>query len=267
MKRDATYDWSGAPYEILSQRAEGRINSLSQEVRFQGTTGPAEWVVGAYYANDKVIDTNQTLLGQNANVGAVRALILQLGLLNTPFNSPGYTATDVAQSFRTYRDTANFDVETMSAFASADWTLTPTLKLTTGIRYTKDRQDYVGCSRDFNGSMLPNVNLFNRAFFFQVYGAFTAPIATRSVRREANATHRLRTESTGPVMTCAPSFQPRVQCIPQPVAEQIDGQRQDDQRERREQQDPPFAGKQKLLADADQRAERGLCGRHADAEV
>ena len=177
LKRDATYDWSGAPFEILSQRAEGRINSLSQEVRFQGTTGPAEWVVGAYYANDKVIDTNQTLLGQNANVGAVRALILQLGLLNTPFNSPGYTATDVAQSFRTYRDTAEFDVETMSAFASADLTLTPTLKLTTGIRYTKDRQDYEGCSRDFNGSMLPNVNLFNRAFFFQVYGAFTAPIS------------------------------------------------------------------------------------------
>jgi outer membrane receptor protein involved in Fe transport len=177
VKRDATYDWSGAPYEILSQRAEGRINSLSQEIRFQGTTGPADWVVGAYYANDKVVDTNQTLLGQNANVGAVRAITLQLGLLDTPFNSPGYTAADVLTSFRTYRDTADFDVETQSVFASADWRLTPELKLTTGARYTNDRQEYQGCSRDFNGSMLPNVNLFNRAFFFQVYGAFTAPIA------------------------------------------------------------------------------------------
>ena len=46
VKRYATYDWSGAPYEILSQRAQGGIDSLSQEVRFQGTTGPAEWVVG-----------------------------------------------------------------------------------------------------------------------------------------------------------------------------------------------------------------------------
>ncbi len=177
VKRDATFDWSGAPYEILVQHAEGQAESISQEMRFQGKTGPAEWVVGGYYANDKVIDTNQTLLGQNANVGAVRALIFYYNLLASPFNSPGYTATDVLQSFRTYRDTANFNVETKSVFASADWKLNDALTLTTGIRYTRDTQDYSGCSRDFNGSMLPNVNLFNRAFFYQVYGAFTAPIA------------------------------------------------------------------------------------------
>lgn len=176
VNRDATYDWSGAPYEILIQRAQGRIESFSQELRFQGSTGPAEWVVGGYYAKDVVSDTNQTLLGQNANVGAIRALILQLGLLNTPFNSQGFTAADVATSFRTYRDVADFDTETFSLFASADWELSETLKLTTGVRYTEDRQEYQGCSRDLNGSMMPNVNLFNRAFFFQVYGAFTAPI-------------------------------------------------------------------------------------------
>ncbi|HMO75726.1 MAG TPA: TonB-dependent receptor [Sphingopyxis sp.] len=177
VKRDARYDWSGAPYEILIQHAVGKIESFSQELRFQGSTGPAEWVVGGYYAKDVASDTNQTLLGQNANVGAIRALILQLDLLNTPFNSPGYTAADVATAFRTYRDVADFDTETFSLFASADWQLADTLKLTTGVRYTEDRQEYQGCSRDLDGSMLPNVNLFNRAFFFQVYGAFTAPIA------------------------------------------------------------------------------------------
>ena len=181
--RDATYDWSGAPYEILSQRAQGEIESVSQELRFQGTIGPAEWVVGGYYANDKVLDTNQTLLGQNANVGAIRATILtpQAALggfsIFDLFNTFGFTPADVMTSFRTYRDTAEFDVETWSLFASADWQLSPELTLTTGIRYTEDRQDYAGCSRDFNGSMLPNVNLFNRAFFFQVYGTLPAPIS------------------------------------------------------------------------------------------
>ncbi|WP_374528657.1 TonB-dependent receptor [Novosphingobium sp.] len=177
VKRDATFDWSGAPYEILIQHAEGQAESISQEMRFQGKTGPAEWVVGGYYANDKVIDTNQTLLGQNANVGAVRAITLLYGLLSSPFNSNGYTVTDVMQSFRTYRDRANFDVETKSVFASADWKLSEALTLTTGIRYTRDTQDYVGCSADINGSMLPNVNLFNRAFFYTAYGTFTAPIS------------------------------------------------------------------------------------------
>jgi iron complex outermembrane receptor protein len=183
VKRDATYDWSGAPYEILSQRAEGEIDSLSQEIRFQGVTGPAEWVVGGYYANDKVVDTNQTLLGQNANVGAIRALILApqdaLGgaSIFDAFNTFGYTPADVLSSFRTYRDEAKFDVETFSIFASADWELSSALTLTTGVRYTDDRQDYEGCSRDLNGSMLPNVNLFNRFFFFANYGSIVAPIS------------------------------------------------------------------------------------------
>ncbi len=174
--RDAVVDWSGAPFEILVQHAEGHVKSFSQELRFQGSTGPANWVAGGYYANDRVLDTNQTLLGQNANVGAIRATILQLGLLNTPFNSQGFTAADVMESFRTYVDQATFDIETMSAFGSADWTLSDALTLTTGIRYTRDMQRYEGCSRDLNGSMMPNVNLFNRAFFYQAYGKMTAPI-------------------------------------------------------------------------------------------
>ncbi|MDG5750257.1 TonB-dependent receptor [Qipengyuania sp. XHP0211] len=203
VERDAAYDWSGAPYEILSQHAEGEVESLSQEIRFQGTTGPAEWVVGGYYANDKVIDTNQTLLGQNANVGAIRALILApqdaLGgaSIYQFFAAQGYapySINDVLTSFRTYRDEAEFDVETMSVFASADWELSPALTLTTGVRYTKDTQDYEGCSRDLNGSMLPNVNLFNRFFFFVNYGAIVPPIS----ENECN-TFDVDTLSFGPV--------------------------------------------------------------------
>lgn len=186
VKRDAAYDWSGAPYEILSQHAEGEIDSLSQEIRFQGSTGIADWVVGGYYANDKVTDTNQTLLGENANVGAIRGLILAPqaalggGSIYSFWADLGYTpysVADVLTSFRTYRDEAEFDVETWSLFASADWQVTDTLKLTTGIRYTEDTQDYEGCSRDLDGSMLPNVNLFNRFFFLTTYGAFTTPIS------------------------------------------------------------------------------------------
>ncbi len=39
-----------------------------------------------------------------------------------------------------------------------------------------------------------------------------------------------------------------------------------DQRDAGEDRDPPFAGEQEVVADADQRAERGLGRRHADAE-
>jgi hypothetical protein len=59
---------------------------------------------------------------------------------------------------------------------------------------------------------------------------------------------------------------PRVERIAQPVAQKVDRQRQRQQRHGREEQDPPLAGEQKALPDADQRAERGLGRRRADTE-
>ena len=64
----------------------------------------------------------------------------------------------------------------MRAACPAPLTGVDNLKLTGGIRYTQDKQDYEGCSRDFNGNMLPNVNVVNRALFFPAYGP-VAPIS------------------------------------------------------------------------------------------
>lgn len=174
-RRDALFDWSGSPFEILIQNGVGRIKSFAQEVHFEGETDTVNWLVGGYYANDRILDSNRTLLGQNANVGLIRAA--GAGLLGTPFNSGGYTATQMAQAFRTYEDIGNIRTRTWSLFANADWQFTQTLKLTAGVRYTEDRQRYNGCSRDFNGNMLPNVNVVNRALYFQTYGVLAAPIA------------------------------------------------------------------------------------------
>lgn len=172
--RLATFDWSGVPYEILIQRAVGHIKSFAQEVRAEGDAGALNWLVGGYYAKDTILDSNRTLLGQNANVGLVRAGAASL--IATPFNSLGYTLADVATSFRTYRDVGNIKTTTWSMFGNADYAFSDLVKLTLGARYTRDKQTYTGCSRDFNGSMLPNVNIANRALFFQLYGQIAAPI-------------------------------------------------------------------------------------------
>lgn len=175
LKRRALSDWSGAPFEILLQRTRGDIESIAQELRIEGSNENANWLVGAYAARDEIIDSNRTLLGQNANVGLIRTA--GIPLLATPFNSLGYTPDQLAQSFRTYEDFGQIETTTWSLFANADYRLTEALKLTLGVRYTEDRQKYEGCSRDFNGSMLPNVNVVNRALFFQAYGVVVAPIA------------------------------------------------------------------------------------------
>lgn len=173
-KRDAIFDWSGLPNEVLVQRAQGKIRSFAQELRVEGDGPNYNWLVGGYFAKDKITDTNRTLLGENANVGLLRALTFQL--LGSPLNTFGYTPADAATAFRTYRDEGFFDNKTWSVFASGDYAFSDLLKLTLGARYTKDRQEFTGCSRDFNGSMLPNVNLANRALYLQIYGKFAAPI-------------------------------------------------------------------------------------------
>jgi len=174
LDRSAVSDWSGAPYELLIQDIHGTIESVSQEIRIEGEAERFNWIVGAYYGNDEILDTSRTLLGQNANVGLIRTYTLQL--LASPFNTGGYTALDASQAFRTYGNRGDFDVTTMSVFASADWHLSDDLTLTTGLRFSEDKQDYVGCSHDFNGNMLPNVNITNRALYFQTYGALAAEI-------------------------------------------------------------------------------------------
>lgn len=185
--RKATFDWSGTPYEILIQNAIGHIKSFAEELRIEGDTGKLDWLVGGYYAKDTILDSNRTLLGQNANVGLIR--YFGTTLLATPFNSGGYTLSDMATSFRTYRDVGNIDAKTWSVFGNADYAFTDQFKLTLGARYTQDKQDYAGCSRDFNGSMLPNVNVVNRALFFQLYGQLAAPIAANDCNTYNPATN------------------------------------------------------------------------------
>jgi iron complex outermembrane receptor protein len=174
LTRDAVFDWSGAPYEILVQKAHGEIESSAEELHFEGKTDKGAWLVGGYIAHDEILDSNRTLLGQNANVGLVR--FYGSTLLATPFNSGGYTALQMSQAFRTYEDIGNIETDTWSLFANVDHQLTNDLKLTLGVRYSQDKQDYAGCSRDFNGNMLPNVNVVNRALFFAAYG-LVAPIS------------------------------------------------------------------------------------------
>jgi iron complex outermembrane receptor protein len=69
LTRDAVFDWSGAPYEILVQKAHGEIESSAEELHFEGKTAKGSWLVGGYIAHDELLDSNRTLLGQNANVG------------------------------------------------------------------------------------------------------------------------------------------------------------------------------------------------------
>lgn len=177
IERRGVMDWAGAPYNVLIQAADGEIESFAQELRLQGGNDRVTWLVGGYYGKDDIVDTNQTLFRDNANVRLFQFLTTTLIGSPTNANLPGgqalnggYTLAQAANTFQTYRDDGKIETTTASIFASADWTLTDTLTLTTGLRYTQDKQDANVCSRDVNGSMLPNLNLTNKALYFARYG-------------------------------------------------------------------------------------------------
>jgi iron complex outermembrane recepter protein len=192
--RDAAVDWGGAPYELLGERLNGTIQSVSEDIHFEGDTDFGHWLVGGYYGQDKIHDGERIILGQQATVALVRDE--SLALLSSPFNTFGYTAIDVEQAFRTFSDIGDNTTTTWSVFADADWKLANALKLTTGLRYTDDRQVYSGCSSAFNGNLLPTENLFTRALYTAVYGGGTppAPIAANGC-----VTYNPATNAFGPV--------------------------------------------------------------------
>src|SRR5471032_3066532 len=88
-------------------------------------------------------------------------------------------------------------------------------------------------------------------------------MACSTLWRVTNSTRRLRTERTGSVMRSA---QLRIERVAQPVAEQVDGQNQRRQRDAGEGDDPPLAGKQIVVADADQGSQRRHGVGHAGAQ-
>ncbi len=174
LSRQALVDFGGVPNEILLQNLKGDIESFSQELRLEGESDTRSWVLGAYYAEDELLDSNRTLLGDNANVGLIRAF--SVPLLGSAFNTGGYTLLDASQAFRTFRDEAHIDVQSWSVFGSTTFALNESLALTAGLRYTEDSQDYAGCSRDFNGNMLPAVNMTFRSLFASSYGTLADEI-------------------------------------------------------------------------------------------
>lgn len=209
LEREALLDWSGAPAAILLQDIDAEIDSFSQELRLEGSNERFDWMVGAYYSKDEITDSNQTLLRDNANsnfisgvatglaydtantlallngvpVGALPpALIAQtqafIGAINIdPETGLPYSPAELIGSFQKYRDIGEFESTSASIFANANWRLTPEWELITGVRYTEDNQEYVGCSADIDGSMQPNVNVFNRFFFVNFYENVTQPPA------------------------------------------------------------------------------------------
>ena len=115
------------------------IKSFSQELRLSGELDTVSWIAGAYYGETKVDNL------------ATQTLEIDASTWQAPVPFAGFDRVTNATKQKT---------TTWAVFASADWAIGEKLVLTTGLRYTDDKADYEGCSRDSgNGALADFFNI------------------------------------------------------------------------------------------------------------
>lgn len=117
-KRSFHIDADASPTVDAEFDQNDKVEQFSQEVRLSGETGPATWIVGAYYSWDRV---KTFAPGQFNDIFNTHVLI-----------------------------TADQETTSRALFGQADWKITDQLTLVTGVRYTDEEREYVGGTRDLN---------------------------------------------------------------------------------------------------------------------
>lgn len=132
-RTDSMVNRSGMASIDLDTRFQGKINSRYQELRLSGGSEPFTWIVGGNYRNDDLVDHARYLSKDATNAIAV----------GIPYNGSQVNSDQ--------------SIKALGIFANADYDLTNTVALNLGMRYSSERQHFVGCNYD------PGTNDIGRA--------------------------------------------------------------------------------------------------------
>lgn len=138
-----TIDCDGTPYPVCAIGYASKSKSFNQDVRIDYSGTKLKLIGGVYYGYDKIVTNNTPhfydfLTGVNAAIGNAP----------THFNPGGLTgdgmitALDATQNYTQVRKSA-------AIYGEGSYELTDKLKLTTGLRYTKDNFGYLNALTTF----------------------------------------------------------------------------------------------------------------------
>ncbi|QIG53357.1 TonB-dependent receptor [Altererythrobacter sp. BO-6] len=114
--RQWSADTDAGPFAQLDFLADDKVEQFSQELRLAGETDYAIWLVGAFYSKDDI---------QTSYAGDLSDLL----------NTTTFTFSDQ-------------ESESAALFANVEWTLSETLSLVTGVRYTDEERSNLGGTTD-----------------------------------------------------------------------------------------------------------------------
>ncbi|RLA40525.1 MAG: hypothetical protein DRR06_17335, partial [Gammaproteobacteria bacterium] len=131
VETDYREDTDGSPFNQTSYTTTQDMQQWSQELRISGDSDLMNWVAGVYYLN---IDGDYTTIFDSQD----------LANLIDPVTYP-----DKATSNAGNMSDWSLETKSWSVFAQAEWELTETFTLITGIRWTDDQKDFSLDSRWF----------------------------------------------------------------------------------------------------------------------
>jgi iron complex outermembrane recepter protein len=118
-------DGDGAELQIYEQSHSGKMETFFQEFRLTGNFEKGTWVAGVNYEDMETFDEYMHSYGHSSVVPV-------FGFIDYGPVSP----------------TSEQDVKTWAAFANVEYSLSETLILQAGVRYTDQERDFNGCTYD-----------------------------------------------------------------------------------------------------------------------
>ncbi len=135
-------DCDATPLRLCAIVYRSEFSAFNQDVRFDYDGGPFKAIVGAFYGKDRVeADNRPDFFNFLSDVTAAVGLPPTYFNPGGAFNGTGLSAGSLPTGIRA---TQHFVQKRTSyaAYGEASYELTPTLKVTAGLRYTKDKNKF-----------------------------------------------------------------------------------------------------------------------------
>ncbi len=134
---DRSFDVDGSPADLLRDVTDGEhYETFTQEVRYQGVAGRFDYLVGAFYSNERIESRDGVKASPNFEPYLV-------GLLRANWLTP-FTGLPLGDNFP--EDSGQTDIfhqssESFAAFTHNSFGLTDRLTLTAGLRFTTENKE------------------------------------------------------------------------------------------------------------------------------
>lgn len=155
-------DGVGEKYAYLDSENSEDNQQFSQEIRLNGNTGHFDWVGGLIYAYEKGDQQLKLSTYTNSLNAAFQGSLPFAPIANFPFPDNLIWIESIKNKLTS---------ESMAAFADITWSMTEQLKLTLGIRHTRDKKRFSW--KNTSNTLFPTIP-------DQIYQPPAYPLATKN---------------------------------------------------------------------------------------